>query len=161
MMAVCYRYARSEDEAVELMNLGFFKVLKYLEKKPVDIPFKPWMRKVLINSMIDEFRKSKKYKENTVFTESGTGDVGMVASENFAVNDAISKLNSDDLFDIIQCLPEMTRKVFNLYCIDGYNHREIGEMLKITDGTSKWHLSTAKKKLREMILKSDIKLKVV
>ncbi len=159
MMAVCYRYAKSEDEALEFMNMGFLKVLTKLEKKPVDVPFKFWIRKILINSMIDEFRKSKKYKESIVLGRSeGENEY---EGEKYSLNEAESRLNVDDIYRLIKILPPMSRKVFNLYVVDGYNHREIGEMLGITDGTSKWHLATAKKKLRELIIQFDVKLKAV
>ena len=66
-------------------------------------------------------------------------------------NEAAEELEAEELRKMIQQLPDMSQKVFNLYAIEGYTHREIGEMLKISDGTSKWHVSFARKTLQGMI----------
>ena len=67
-------------------------------------------------------------------------------------NEADQRFDAEDLERMIRDLPEMSQKVFNLYIVDGYNHKEIGEMLHISEGTSKWHLFTARKTLKETIL---------
>lgn len=66
-------------------------------------------------------------------------------------NEAAQALEAEALERMIQALPEMSRKVFNLYAIEGYSHKEIGEMLNMSDGTSKWHVSSARKALQAMI----------
>lgn len=148
LMKICFRYAKTEDEAIELMNIGFCKILLGLKKKPINSPYKYWARTTMINSIIDEFRKSKSYYENIILSEQNDFNVTDLES---VINEAVNKLNVDDLYKLIKQLPNITQKVFNLYVIDGYTHEEIGEKLKMSDGTSKWHLSTAKKILKEKI----------
>jgi len=151
LMKVCFRYASSEDEAIEYLNIAFCKILLNLKKKPLDVPYKFWARKITINSIIDEFRKSKNYKENIIIQEeTGFDDLSLEK----VINEAVSKLNVEDLYKVIGELPSVTQKVFNLYVVDGYNHKEVGELLTISEGTSKWHLSTAKKLIREKISRS-------
>ena len=64
-----------------------------------------------------------------------------------------ARFDAEDLENMIRNLPPMSQKVFNLYIVDGYNHKEIGEMLNISEGTSKWHLSSARKTMKEMLKK--------
>jgi len=148
LMGVCMRYKKDEAEAASVLNVGFLKILNNLEKHRPEVPFEAWIRRIMINTVIDEFRKNRKVRElieHTDFTESN------------AYNKAIDYNTADQKFDaerlelFIKKLPPVSQKVFNLYAIDGYSHKEIGKMLGISDGTSKWHLSSARKKLQEMI----------
>ena len=68
-------------------------------------------------------------------------------------NEADKRFDEEELLIMIRQLPPMSQKVFNLYVIDGYNHKEIGEQLNISEGTSKWHLSSARQKLKAMLRK--------
>ena len=76
------------------------------------------------------------------------------------LNQAVSKINADQIYGFIALLPPASRQVFNMYFIDGYKHREIADMLNISEGTSKWHLNSAREKLKEMILKTEATQKV-
>lgn len=148
LMGVCIRYMRNEPDAVSVLNLGFLKILNNLDKHKPNVPFDAWIRRIMINTIIDEFRKSKKHREHMEYTDFEKG----AYHEHFVdVNAADSKFDAEALEELIQQLPPVSRKVFNLYAIDGYTHKEIGKMLNISDGTSKWHLSFARKKLREML----------
>ena len=151
LIPVCWRYSTSKEQAVEYFNSGFIKILFGLKKYKTEVPFELWSRRVMINTIIDEYRKSKLYKDN----------IEIKAMEQLAkieVNDAQSELSEkqhDQLEQIkkkMKLLPPVTSKVFNLYAIDGYKHCEIASLLKISEGTSQWHYSIAKKKIREMIL---------
>lgn len=73
--------------------------------------------------------------------------------ESMDFNEADQRFDAEDLENMIRNLPPMSQKVFNLYIVDGYNHKEIGEMLNISEGTSKWHLSSARKTMKEMLKK--------
>ena len=152
LMKVSFRYATSEDEAIEYLNIGFCKILQGLKQKPEGAPYKFWCRKIMINSIIDEFRKSKRYKESIILKEES--DFEGLSLEK-VVNEAVSNLNVDDIYKLIKQLPHVTQKVFNLFVIDGYSHKEIGELLGMSNGTSKWHLSTAKKELKERLSKTE------
>lgn len=147
LISVCWRYANSKDEAVEYMNLGFVKILTNLAKRQEDVPFENWCRRIMINTMIDEYRKSRNYSKHVKVVEQERLPAGAEAAD-------LSDLQMD-LVDLIRSkvplLPPMTAKVFNLYAIDGYKHQEIAELLHISEGTSMWHYSEAKRRIREMI----------
>lgn len=151
-MPVCFRYHNNEEDARSSLNLGFMKILKGLESVDEELNFPAWSKRIMVNTLIDEYRKKKNYqsKVSTKETEREL-DVDALPSEN----DAEVAFGYDNLIKLISQLPEISGKVFNLYVIDGYNHKEIGEMLGISEGTSKWHLSTARKTLREKLEKIE------
>lgn len=146
LMGICMRYSRDKDSASESLNMGFLKILKNLSTYKPEIPFKSWIRRVMVNTLIDEYRKNKREREKVTYVEE------YYDSSDFSdVNEALSRINYNQLLDQINLLPEATKKVFNLFAIDGYSHKEIGEMLMISEGTSKWHLNSARQKLKEYI----------
>lgn len=151
LMSVCIRYKKNEEDARALLNMGFLKILKNIKKYSKKVPFEAWIRKIMINTIIDEFRKNKKEKEMMDYKDFQDFDDN---SSLIDYNEADKKFDANDLEMMIKLLPKVSQKVFNLYVIDGYNHREIGDMLNISSGTSKWHLSFARKKIKEMIKKS-------
>jgi len=148
MMSICYRYTNHREDAEEMLNLAFLKVLTNLESYRSDFPFGSWLRRVTVNSIIDQYRKNKKYKENEVHLDSPED----IRTERVDLNMADLDFEAEELKIMIMELPPMTRQVFNLYAIDGYKHAEVGEMLGISEGTSKWHLSNARKTLKKRIL---------
>jgi RNA polymerase sigma factor (sigma-70 family) len=151
LMSICLRYTRDRDMASETLNVGFLKILTNLEKYNLAIPFKVWIRKIMVNTLIDEYRKTKKEKERVTYVEE------YYDSTDYAdANDAISKFNCQQIYDLINLLPEATKQVFNLFVIDGYSHKEIGDMLGISEGTSKWHLNAARTKLKEQLIEKNI-----
>jgi len=146
LMSICMRYSKDKDTASESLNIGFLKILKNLSTYKSEIPFKSWIRRVMVNTLIDEYRKNKREREKVVYVEQ------YFDSSDFSeVNEALSRINYNQLLVQINMLPEATKKVFNLFAIDGYSHKEIGEMLTISEGTSKWHLNAARQKLKEYI----------
>ena len=156
LMGISYRYVNSREEAQELVNIGFLKILSNLEKYRPEVPFKSWIRKVMINVVIDEYRKEKRHNENITYVEE------YHETEKFSeVNTAMTKMNVEQIHALITQLPPVSRKVFNLFVIDGYSHKEIGGMLNISQGTSKWHLNFSRTKLKEMITNLISPLKVV
>lgn len=147
-MGVCMRYQKEESEAMAALNLGFLKILQHLDKYRHDIPFEAWIRRIMINTLIDEFRKNRTVKELIEyrdFSEEKNNQLWLDTSE------AEQVLNAEQLTSMLHALPAMSRKVFNLFAIDGYSHQEIGEMLGISEGTSKWHVNHARKRLQEMV----------
>lgn len=148
LMSICLRYTKDKDTASELLNVGFLKILNNLEKYNLAIPFKVWIRKIMVNTLIDEYRKNKKERERVSYVEEYYD-----SSDYSEANEALSKLDCQQIYNLINLLPEATRQVFNMYVIDGYSHKEIGEMLGISEGTSKWHLSEARQKLKAQIEK--------
>lgn len=147
LMGICLRYYNNQDDAKAALNTGFLKILTKLDSYKTNIPFGLWIRRIMINTIIDEFRKNKNLIANVEFRDAE--DYEMVDHLDF--NEAEKKLSVEQLEGFIKQLPNVTAKVFNLYAIDGYSHKEIADLLGMSDGTSKWHLSTARQKLKEMI----------
>ncbi len=149
LMNICIRYKTNYDDAGSALNLIYLKILKGLEKFDSTKPFLPWVKTIAIRHLVDEYRMEKRH-DNVgldhldMSSANGHGDV------------AISKLNADDILNMIRHLPTTTGKVFNLYVVDGYKHREIAELLSISEGTSKWHLNHARKQL-QLFLKIETK----
>ena len=148
LMSICIRYTNNREEAEEVLNTGFLKILNNLTKYRTEIPFKIWMRKVMVNTLIDAYRKEKSRNEQIKYVEK------YIETSDFSdVNSALTKMNTEQIYTMIKKLPPMSQKVFNLYAIDGFAHKEIAEMLDMSEGTSKWHLSFSRQQLKEMITK--------
>ncbi len=148
MMTLCMRYVRDRNDALELLNDAFLKVFKQLAVYDVSkASFYTWMRKIMINTAIDRLRQQKAIRRQEMMPDQLEGP-GID-------NEAVSKMNGDELLKMIRQLPVTTRLVFNLYGIDGFSHREIAAMLGISEGTSRWHLSDARRQLKLIILLTE------
>lgn len=143
MLGISMRYTGNREEAIEVLNTAFCKVFTSIDQyKPTGSSIANWIAKIVFNSSIDFVRKHKTYRKTMDFESTRELSID---------NEAIDNLNSEDLFKVIQKLPAATRAVFCLYVIDGYKHWEVAEKLGISVGTSKWHLSNAKKSLQKML----------
>jgi RNA polymerase sigma factor (sigma-70 family) len=142
MYAVCLRYCKDADDAQDLLQDGFVKIFKNLDKYRGDGSFEGWIRRIFVNTSIEHFRKSIKY--NTV------GDSSEVVIEDPNWN-ALDNLGEKDIIKIIQELSPGYRQVFNMYVIEGYSHKDIGDILGISEGTSKSQLARAKAILKKTV----------
>ncbi|HMQ49146.1 MAG TPA: sigma-70 family RNA polymerase sigma factor [Saprospiraceae bacterium] len=149
LMGVCLRYRSEESEASALLNEGFLKVLNHLDRYPPATPFMAWIKRIMINTIIDDFRKHRKVKELVEYRDFS---VGQSQDNEVDWNEADLQFDAEQLEALIRQLPPVSQKVFNLYAIDGYSHKEIGTLLGISDGTSKWHLAFARKRLQELLV---------
>ena len=147
ILAICLRYSSNREDAEALVNLAFMKIVSNIDRYNHDIPFGSWVNRITVNTIIDEFRRDKKRRENMQTVDFQEAP----ATPPVDFNQAAQELEAEELEMMIQKLPTMSRKVFNLYAIEGYTHKEIGEMLGMSDGTSKWHVSFARKSLQAMI----------
>lgn len=141
-MSIAVRYAGDRNEAIEVVNDSFMKVLDKLGDYNVDKPFKSWYGRIVVNTAIDGFRKKKKddilmSSDNTVYEDTKDPDIEM-------------KLTVNDILALFSHLPEIYKLTFNLYEIEGYDHKEIGQMLGVSSSTSRSNLSRAKKMLRQL-----------
>jgi RNA polymerase sigma factor (sigma-70 family) len=141
MMGMCMRYTKDTEIAMTIVNDGFLKVFKRIQTYEFKGSLEGWIRRIVFHSLSDYFRRESKYIQFMVFDEK----------EESQTPNAYSEMYLQDLIELVDDLPPMTGKVFSLYAIEGYNHREIGDKLDISENTSKWHLANARKKLREMI----------
>jgi RNA polymerase sigma factor (sigma-70 family) len=147
-ISICLRYANNREDAISILNEGFYKIFKQIGNFDIDKPIVPWIRKILINTSIDFYRSNLRFEQN----------VEIEAYENHvkAEEQIFTKLNYDDLIWMIHQLSPAYRAVFNLYAIEGYSHQEIAESLKISVGTSKSNLSKARVKLMEMVKSANV-----
>jgi len=136
------RYSRSTAEAKEVVNDGFLKVFDKIAQYNADLPFKGWLRKIMINASIDQYRKEFKHSHQASVEHAYCAHAQPVA---------ISNLSHEELIALVQKLTPAYKAVFNLYVIDGYTHREIGKLLGISEGTSKSNLLKARENLRGML----------
>jgi RNA polymerase sigma-70 factor (ECF subfamily) len=146
-MSVCLRYCKSRDEALEVLNDGFLKVFTRLNKYDSEKSFKGWIRKIMINTALDHYRKHLKHYK----TSSSSTDIQNLTDLTVYSENVLNRLAYEDLLAMVQQLSTAYRTVFNLHVMDGYTHEEIAEMLEISAGTSKSNLFKAKAKLQEMI----------
>ena len=145
MMAICMRYTRNEEDALEVLHNGFLKVFKHLATyDAAKASLYTWIKTIMVNSAIDFIRSKQKFRNQVELKETHEG--GSID------NEAIQRIGAGELLRLVQQLPTATQTVFNLYIIEGYNHREIGSILGISDGTSKWHLSEARRLLKKLLL---------
>lgn len=156
LMSICLRYSHSREEAKEMLNMGFFRILTNLKKYKLETSFAAWIHRVMVNLLIDEYRKKKIHHQRIEYIESYE-DV----REDTSVNSALVKMDAEQIYALIDKLPPVSQKVFNLYAIDGFSHKEIAEALGISEGTSRWHLNFSRQKLQEMILKINTSIKLV
>ncbi len=147
LLPVCMRYERNEEDARAVLNEGFLKILDNLSKYNPEIPFEAWCKRITINTIIDAYRKDRK-KPQTIDCDNLIQEG---EEKGASLNEALDIFSSDDLEKMLKSLPAKSRKVFNLYAIDGYSHKEICAQMGISEGTSKWHLNFARQKLGEML----------
>ncbi|MBC5774142.1 sigma-70 family RNA polymerase sigma factor [Pontibacter sp. KCTC 32443] len=146
MMVVCLRYAPTTFEAEDILQEGFVKVFANIQNFKKDCPLEFWIRKIIVNTALKHLR------QKTVLTVSHeTEEVENLSSSDYNLND----YSMDELLSMIQSLAPRYRMVFNLYAIEGYNHKEIGEMLDISEGTSKSQYSRARAILQSMLMRQD------
>lgn len=143
MYAVCLRYANNSNDAQDLLQEGFIKVFRNLHRFRAEGSFEGWMRRVFVNTSIEYFRKKSAQLTSVSEKEENTIEDSDIT--------ALDQLAEKDIIAIIQELSPGYRTVFNLYVVEGYSHKEIGEMLGISEGTSKSQLARAKALLQKKI----------
>lgn len=142
MMGVCLRYSNNSEDAKDILNEGFVKVFRYLHRYKVGTSLEGWIRRIMINTSIDFYRKAIRHRtEDIEYAES-------TVSEN---DDLISNFSAKEILSIIQQLPPSYRTVFNLYAIEGYSHKEVAEKLDISESTSRSNLVKARTKLKALL----------
>ncbi len=147
---LCLRYARSRDEAREMLNDGFLKVFRKIDRYNPAMPFQPWLRRLLVNAAIDYHHKHHKHPESEEIADYKLPPEAVVLPGEMAY---------EDLLKAVQALPPAYRMAFNLHEIEGYKHAEIAEMLNISVGTSKSNLARAKSHLKKSLQPAYKKIK--
>lgn len=148
MMSLCLRYTKNDADAMEVLNTGFYKIFKYINTFKVEkASFYTWIRTIIINSCLDFIKAKGNKTETRELAQAANINVPPVA---------IERMTASEILQLVRQLPPATQAVFNLYVLEGYNHNEIATLMGISNGTSKWHLSEARKKLQKMITEQEI-----
>jgi RNA polymerase sigma factor (sigma-70 family) len=147
-MSICVRYTGNQTDAIEVLNDGFLKVFSNIRKFDNDKAFKPWLRRILVNSCLDHIKKNAKHNQLADIKEAQVSQSTLEAPDH--------NLNYEEILAKVGQLSPAYRAVFNLYVIDGYKHNEIAKELGITESTSKSNLTRAKAILRSMIEREEV-----
>ena len=139
-MKICNFYARDTEDAAAMYNYAMWKVFKNITQYKRIGSLMGWIRRIVVNTCIDHCRKRAKYAERELRQEHEQKE-----QESPSVYDSIS---GKEILEMIRCLPANTSLVFNLYVMEGFKHLEIAQRLGISEGTSKWHLSEARRLLK-------------
>ncbi len=144
MYAVCLRYAGNVEEAEDILQEGFIKIYKKLGSFRSEGSFEGWIRRIFVNTAIEHFRR-KRYLQPVTEKEESTLEGNYLS--------VLDNLAERDILELVQQLSPGYRTVFNMYVVEGYTHKEIGDILGISEGTSKSQLSRAKVILQQMVKK--------
>lgn len=148
LLVVTYRYASDRQEAIGILNEAFLKVFQSIHRYEPTAPLRAWMRTIVVRTALNHLRSKINFVE--------IKDVDFFEQSSPLSNDAFLALDAEYILQAIQKLPDATRMVFNLYELEGYRHADIAELLNISVGTSKWHLSEAKNRLRLLLASPKI-----
>lgn len=148
-MGVVKRYIDHQEQAEEVLNNGFLRAFQKIEQYTFQGSFEGWLRKIVFHAVSDYVKQNARYNEKVVLAEK----------DQFVHKDHADNLYYNELLEMVQSLPEATRNVFNMYVMEGFAHKEIGKMLGISEGTSKWHLSEGRRILKDKIEKLNLHLK--
>ncbi len=142
MMGVCLRYSNHEEDARDILHEGFIKVFKHIGKYEPGTSLSAWMRRIMVNTAIDYYRKVMRRR---------TEDIEEAYTVQSDDADAVSRLSEMEILQAVQQLSTVYRTVFNLYVVEGFSHKEIAEILEISESTSRSNLVKARMRLRELI----------
>lgn len=143
MLGVCLRYSKNKEQAEDVLQDGFIKVFNNLTKYSGSGSLEGWVRRIMVNTALDQIRKETKFKDNV-----GFDDVDYKVETNSFI---MESMMAEDLLVLINSMPDGYRTVFNLFAIEGYSHKEIAEELSISENTSKSQYSRARKFLQQKL----------
>ena len=142
MMGVCLRYSNNKEDALDILHDGFIKIFKNISKYKLGTSLSAWMRRIMVNTAIDFYRKRVRRR---------TEDLETAYSLSTNAPDAISQVTEKEILASVQMLSPAYRSVFNLYVIEGYPHKDIADQLGITESTSRSNLVKARHKLKAIL----------
>jgi len=143
MMAMCMKYTKDEDKALLILNDGFLKVFQKLGSFRNEGSLEGWIRRLVYHTLADFYKKENSYIRFIQFDMPDHFEAAAPPS---------SDLEFQDLIGLLDKIPGRSAEVFRLFAIEGYSHDEISHMMQISIGTSKWHLSNARERLRTILV---------
>jgi len=150
MLGVCMRYAKDRDEAKDILHEGFIKMFASLRSYAGKGSFEGWIRRIVVNTAVDHLRRNK--HEYLIVSTIRAGEQEDKVDE-MDEDDLLSRISKEDIMAAVQQLSPAYRTVFNLYVIEEYAHKEIADMLNISEGTSKSNLAKARYQLQKTLTK--------
>jgi RNA polymerase sigma factor (sigma-70 family) len=148
MLSVCYRYAKNREDAEDMLQEGFIKVFSQISKFEKRGSLEGWILRIMVHTCINHLKKNKKFNDNVDLAYAGN----LVVREDYIP----SIIQAKQIVETIRTLPIGYRTVLNLYAIEGYSHKEIGQLLDIEESTSRSQYTRAKSMLEEMLLNKRI-----
>ena len=145
MYGVCLQYSGNEEEANDILQEGFIKIFENLSSYKFEGSFEGWMRRIMVNTALEKYRE-----KHNLYRVDDIDNINELEAD-IEVGE-YTGLEAEDLMRMIKALPPQYKIVFNLYAIEGYSHKEIGQMLGITASTSKSNLSRARDILQRKVL---------
>lgn len=142
MLPICMRYANNDDDARDIVHEGFIKVFKNLSSYRVGTSLQAWIKRIMVNASIDHYRRESRKR---------TTDLDVAYDLRSCDEDALGRLNVEEIIKALQQLSPIYRSVFNLYVVEGYSHKEVSEILGISESTSRSNLVKARIKLRAIL----------
>ena len=152
MMSVCLRYTKNHDQAKDILQDGFIKVFRNLTKFNREGSFEGWIRRIMVNTAIDHFRRAR-HSYLLLGEDRSMEEFEDLAEENDNEQDEVLDLKPADVINAMQKLTPAYRTVFNLFVFEDMSHKEISETLDISIGTSKSNLAKAKSNLKRLLKK--------
>lgn len=152
MLGVCYRYTKSLHDAEDVLQEGFVRVFNFLHQYKADGDLGAWIRRIMVNTALNYLKKHRRYQQDLSFDAT---DLTAVTTDNPEMH-----MNCKDLAELIRQLPTGYQTIFNLHAVEGYNHTEIGQMLGISDNTSRSQYMRARQLLISWINSFGNKKKV-
>ncbi len=148
MLSVCYRFAQSREDAEDMLQEGFIKIFTQIHTFQNKGAFEGWIRRIIVHTCINFLKKYKKFNEN----------IDLAYAQNVYVKEETipSMMQGKQVVDCIRLLPVGYRTVLNLYAIEGYSHKEIGNLLEIEESTSRSQYTRAKTMLESILIKKRI-----
>ena len=150
-LAICMRYLKDQEQAEDVMIQSFMKIFEKLSQFQGKGSFEGWMKRIVVTQALMTIRSNRNLALSVSLEE---------ATDNFESTAELSQLEAAELMDLVQRLPLGYRTVFNLFAIEGYSHQEIGELLGITESTSKSQLNRARSVLKEKITSLQLQPKI-
>jgi len=143
MMGICSRYCETTGEAEDILQDGFVKIFQKIDTFKGNGSLEGWMKRIMVNTALDAYRKAKNFRHSI--------DIDTIEYTAETHQHVLESMGAKDLLLLIKTMPRGFRTVFNLYAIEGFAHKEIAEMLEITESTSKSQYSRARAYLQKLL----------
>lgn len=148
MLGVCYRFAKNREDAEDMLQEGFIKVFTQLHQYRSEGSLEGWIRRIVVHTCINILKKNKKFSES----------VDLIHAKSIHIREELipSIMQAKQVVECIRILPLGYRTVLNLYAIEGFSHKEIGQLLDIEESTSRSQYTRAKAMLEDILIKKNI-----